>query len=459
MIKYLFSFLLMLGFCSMASDKPNIIYILADDLGIGDLGTYGQKIIKTPHLDQMAAEGMKFHQHYSGSTVCAPSRSVLLTGKTSGHAQIRANSPNGKYEFGQTPLAAGTQSIPTMLKDAGYATGVFGKWGLGYTHNSGNPALQGVDEFYGFKCQKHAHHYYPEFLLKNDEKVMLNKKVYAHDIIHREAEAFVRKNAENKQAFFLYLAEIIPHADLDVPADSMAEYDGKIKETKTFKGNRFYYPQDKPRTAFAAMVTRMDKDIGVLMNLLKELGIDDNTIVMFSSDNGCHIEGGADPEFFGSNGIFTGHKRDFYEGGIRTPFIVRWPSKIKAGSESNHISAFWDIMPTFAEIAGAKAPADVNGISMTPTLFAKGSQPAHRSLYWEIDLHESKRALRMGDWKLIKLFINNPEKKQTLLFNLKKDPAEQNNLAPQYPEIVQKLEKEMDTSRTPSKESPLFSKK
>ena len=438
------------------ADKPNIIYILADDLGIGDLGTYGQKIIKTPRLDQLAAEGMKFQQHYSGSTVCAPSRAVLFTGKTSGYTQIRANSVNGTYEFGQTRLKEGTYTITKMLKDAGYATGVYGKWGMGYTDTQGDPSVHGVDEFYGFKCQKHAHHYYPDFVWHNNEKVELGGKVYAHDIIHREAESFVRKHAENDQPFFLYLAEIIPHADLDVPVDSMAQYDGKITEVTSFEGDRWYYPQEKPRTAFAGMVTRMDKDIGKLMDLLKELGIDDNTIVMFSSDNGSHTEGGADPEFFGSNGPFTGHKRDFFEGGIRTPFIVRWPGKIQAGSESEHISAFWDIMPTFADLTGTKAVKDTNGISMLPTLLQQGKQKTHRSLYWEITLRDGQQALRMGDWKLVKLRVNNPKLNKSYLFNLKNDPAEQNNLVNQYPEIVQKLEKEMSLSRTNSEQFPLF---
>jgi arylsulfatase A-like enzyme len=404
------------------ADKPNIIYILADDLGYGDLGCYGQEKISTPHIDKMASEGMLFTQHYSGATVCAPSRSSLMTGLHTGHTYIRGNK-EVKPE-GQAPLPAEAYTIAELMKEAGYTTGAFGKWGLGMNATEGSPLAQGFDEFFGYLCQRVAHRYYPEYLWHNDEKFYLegnnwtDKVVYAPDIIHQRSLDFIR---ENKDApFFLYIPHVAPHAELIAPEDKFMEmYEGKFEETpfgfdnpKTVHGGNDYgtpnfavegyAPQEKPRTVFAAMVSRLDQQVGDVLNLLNELGIAENTIVIFTSDNGPHQEGGADPDFFNSAGPLKGYKRDLYEGGIRVPFIAWWPGTIEANSKSDHISAFWDFMPTIADITGTELTREIDGISYLPTLLnKKDEQKQHDFLYWEFHELKGRQAVRKDDWKLV----------------------------------------------------------
>lgn len=459
-------------------EKPNIIYILADDLGYGDLGCYGQQRIKTPNLDRMASQGMLFTQHYSGCAVCAPSRSALMTGQHTGHTYIRGNK-EVKPE-GQEPLAGSVITVAEVLKEAGYATGAFGKWGLGMADSEGNPNKQGFDEFFGYLCQRYAHRYYPEYLWDNDQKYLLegndwnNKKNYAPDVIQERALNFIRENKE--KPFFAYIPMVLPHAELIAPEDSfLTMYNGQFEERPwgfenkddPHKGNdygsgnfevRGYAPVKNPKAMFAAMVSRIDHQMGQILTLIDELGIADNTIVIFTSDNGPHQEGGADPDFFNSNGGLRGYKRDLYEGGIRVPMIVKWPSKIKPGTKTDHISAFWDIMPTLAEVAGTKAPENIDGLSFLPVLTGQDSQQQHDALYWEFHELRGRQAVRKGDWKLVKYNVLDTGKTTTELYNLKTDVAEQNNLAAQHPDIVNELAGIMGKSRSNSELFPFIEK-
>ncbi len=441
--------------CSKAAftPKPNIIFILADDLGYGDLGSYGQRIIQTPNIDRMVAEGLKFTDHYAGSTVCAPSRCSLMTGMHTGHARVRGNYPNGPFGFGAgLELRPEDVTVAELLKEAGYKTGLFGKWGLGMDKTTGRPDLQGFDEWFGYLNQGHAHFYYPEYLWKNGEKIYLEgnknggRKQYSHDLITEEAMEFIEKNSAGP--FFLYLAYTIPHAELLVPEDSLKEYRGKFEETPYRNNGRGgmggYASQATPRAAFAAMVSRMDRDVGRILDQLKALGIDDNTLVLFSSDNGPHLEGGADPDFFKSNGQLRGYKRDLYEGGIRVPMIARWPATIKPGTVTHHASAFWDFLPTACDLAGVQAPKNIDGISFLPTLLGK-RQKEHEYLYWEF--HERKatdQAVRMGDWKAVR----HGAKGAIELYDLKHDVAENHNVAGEHPDIVAKAKNILTHART-----------
>jgi len=430
--------------------KTNIIFILADDLGYVDLGCYGQKDIETPNIDKLAAEGIRFTDHYAGSTVCAPSRCCLMTGKHTGHAYIRGN--REVKPMGQEPLPAGTVTVAGLLKDAGYATALTGKWGLGASGSVGIPNRQGFDYFYGYLCQRHAHNYYPEFLFRNEERVPLEgnrvenprpdgagvaveKTQYSHDLIVKESLAFIARNST--KPFFLYLALTIPHANNE------AGKEGMEVPTDAPYSNRNWPAQQKNH---AAMITRMDSDIGTIMAQLKEFGIDENTLVIFSSDNGPHREGGADPEFFKSSGPLRGIKRDLYEGGIRVPMIARWPGKIHEGAVSDHVSAFWDFLPTAAEIAGVRVPGNIDGISYLPALLGK-EQRKHEFLYWEF--HEgraSKQAVRMGKWKAVRLRPSAPLE----LYDLSTDKGEKNNIASIFPDIVKKIEDYLKGARTES---------
>ena len=443
---------------------PNIIYILADDLGYGDLGCYGQTLIKTPHIDRLAAEGMRFTRHYAGCTVSAPSRSSLVTGLHTGHTPIRGNKehlPEGQY-----PQPGHTYTIGKMLQAGGYTTGCFGKWGLGYPASEGAPENQGFDEFFGFNCQRIAHNYYPYYLWHNNDTVWLKgnegfqTNEYAPDLIHSEAMKFIRNN-KNKP-FFAFLTYILPHAELVSPADSiMAMYHDVFPETP-FQGvdsgpqykNGGYGSTPHPKADFAAMVTRLDAYVGEIMAELKESGLDKNTIVMFSSDNGPHREGGADPDFFRSYGPLRGVKRDLYEGGIRVPMIAWYPAKIKAGATAEHISAFWDVMPTLAELTGTKAAENTDGISFLPTLTGKSKQQKHAYLYWEFHEQGGKIALNKGDWKAIWLNVNNPERTTVELYDLSKDTHEDNNIAASHPEIIAEMEQLMRKSRIDSEAFP-----
>lgn len=470
-------FMLITAGCRTTHNKskfmPNIVYILADDLGIGDLGCYGQIIIHTPNIDWLASEGMRFTNHYSGSTVCAPSRSVLLTGQHTGHTPIRDNKPY--LDEGQFPMKAEALTIAEMLKEAGYTTGAFGKWGLGFVGTEGDPNTQGFDEFFGYNCQKYAHRYYPEYLWHNDKKVYLegndwtHKVTYAPDVIHQRVLDFIGSN--KKQPFFLYYPSTLPHAELIVPDDKiLAQYLGKFDEipypgqnTKVGLNEASYgpemnidayCPQEHPKATYAAMVSRLDQHVGEVIQKLKETGLFENTIILFASDNGIHKEGGIQPEDFNSNSIYRGAKRDLYEGGIKSPMIACWPGKIEPESETNHISAFWDIMPTLAELTGLDPPEDIDGISFLPTLRKDGIQQKHENLYWEFHPQGGKQAVRKGPWKAIRLNYLKPDKTTIELYNLDNDPSEVLNLADKYPEKIIEMIRIMDEEHTTSADFP-----
>ena len=441
--------------------KPNIIYILADDLGYGDLSCYGQKHFQTPNLDRMAKEGMLFTQHYAGCAVSAPSRSSLMTGLNTGHTPVRGNMEVG--EEGQWPLPAETITFPKLLKEAGYVTAAFGKWGLGFPGSTGDPNKMGFDRFFGFNCQRLAHNYYPDHLWDNQEKIVLENnggdqmEDYAPDLIHKQALLFIEKN--KSKPFFIYYASTIPHAELMVPEKYLAKFRGKFPPEKKFKGTDAgakgfrtgpYGSQAETHAAFAAMITLLDKQVGELLAKLKELGLDKNTIVLFSSDNGPHLEGGADPDYFDSNGPLRGYKRDLYEGGIREPMIVWWPGKIKKGATTNHLSAFWDVLPTLTELTGIPTPANTDGISFLPTLLGQSGQKEHETMYWEFHEQDGRQAIRKGNWKLVRYKVLIPAKTTTELYDLSKDLGETSNIADQHPEIVADLMKIMAQSRVPS---------
>jgi len=444
-----------------APEKPNIIYILADDLGYGDLGCYGQTKIHTPHIDRIAGEGIRFTQHYAGCTVSAPSRSSLVTGLHTGHTPIRGNKEH--QPEGQHPQPGDTYTIGKMLQEGGYATGCFGKWGLGYPGSEGAPENQGFDTFFGYNCQALAHNYYPYYLWHNRDTVWLKGNEgtatndYAPDIIQQQALKFIRDNSE--KSFFAFLTYVLPHAELISPRDSILEmYSGKFEETphtgvdaghpRYRKGG--YGSSMQPRADFASMVTRLDAYVGEIMALLEELGLDKNTIVIFTSDNGPHMEGGADPVFFNSGGPLRGTKRDLYEGGIRVPFIARYPAMIKAGSVSDHISAFWDTMATFAELTCTNAAENTDGISFLPALTGQGEQEQHDFFYWEFHEQDGKKAVRKGNWKGIRLNVGKPDESLFELYDLLNDLHEDNNIADRHPEIVAELNRIMEESRSPS---------
>ncbi len=434
--------------------KPNIVVILADDLGYGEVGCFGQKKIRTPSIDALAAEGMRLTRHYSGSTVCAPSRCVLLTGKHTGHAFIR---DNGELPTeGQRPIPAGTATIGRMLQDAGYETAVIGKWGLGGPGSSGEPNKQGFDHWFGYLCQRHAHNYYPKYLWRNGKKEKLDGNTrgltgrhYAPDLMEKDALRFIRRN--RKKPFFLYLATPVPHVAVQAPEDSLDEYRGKWDDPP-YDGSKGYLPHPAPRAGYAAMVTRMDRTVGRITALLKELGLDNDTIVFFTSDNGPTFCGGADSAFFESAGPFRGLKCSLYEGGIRVPMIVRWPGRVEPGTTSDHVSAFQDFMPTLAGISGSQTPSDMDGISLLPTLLGRGEQKKHDYLYWE---YRSRRcqAVRMGDWKA----VYHIRQDRFELYNLADDIGESQNIASRHPDTARTMKEIMRTARTESKEFPLAS--
>lgn len=442
------------------TDKPNIIFILADDLGYGDVSCLGQKHFQTPNIDRLAAEGMTFTQHYAGTTVCSPSRSVLMTGQHSGHTPIRGNRRDDK---GNWPLPAEALTVAEILQQNGYVTGAFGKWGLGYPGSPGDPNNQGFDVFFGYNDQTLAHNYYPYFLNHNQDTVWLEnnkgnaKGTYGPVPIHRQALKFLEENKD--RPFFMYYPSVIPHAELFAPEEYMEKYRGKFLPEKSYEGADEGHPrykkggygsQPEAHAAFAAMVNLLDDQVGEIMAKLKELGIDERTLVIFSSDNGPHLEGGADPDYFDSNGPFRGYKRDLYEGGIRMPTFARWPGKIRAGSSTDHISAFQDFLPTVAELIGAGTPENIDGISYLPTLLGQPGQKEHDYLYWEFEEKNGRLAVRKGDWKLVRYDVFSPEKTTTELYNLKSDPGEENNVAGDNPELVNELLELMNHSRTPN---------
>lgn len=464
-ITFLFLVFFLVACQNKKQQKPNIIYILADDLGYGDLGCYGQKIIHTPHIDRMASEGMRFSQHYAGCTVSAPSRCSLLTGLHTGHSYIRGNKE--VLPEGQEPLPEGTYTLSRMMQESGYVTGCFGKWGLGFPNSSGEPNKQGFDEFWGYNCQRLSHRYYPYYIWHNSEKIPLERnedgvsdpKVYAQDLIQEQALQFIRDH--KNEPFFMYVSALLPHAELISPKDSIyAMYEDVLPETSVYHGVDSgvnyrmgnYGSSMKPHADFASMITRLDAYVGQIMDELRKNGLDKNTLVIFASDNGPHQEGGADPDFFKSYGDLKGYKRDVYEGGIRVPMIAWMPEKIAAGTTTDHISAFWDVMPTFAELVGCEL-AKTDGISFLPTLFSCGEQRQHDYLYWEFHELGGRQALRCGDWKIIRQPLQDSSQTRIELYNLKDDLHEDNNLALQYPEKVAELVALLDSVRT---ESALF---
>ncbi len=421
-----------------AERKPNIIFILADDLGYGDLSCYGQAKFATANIDRLAKEGMLFRQHYSGSTVCAPSRCSLMTGYHMGHAYVRGNASEGKG----IPLRLEDVTVAELLQKAGYKTGLYGKWGLGVEGTTGHPNRQGFDEFFGYLNQAHAHYYYTDHLFRNETKVLLEKGQYSHDLIMDEALGFVRRNRTNP--FFLYLAVTIPHASMEVPEDSIAPFRDEFEE-QPFAPGQHYSAQPTPNAAFAAMVSRLDQGVGRLLKLLEESGLDRDTIIFFSSDNGPHKEGGRSPDYFHSSGPFRGIKRDLYEGGIRVPLLARWPGKIKAGAVSEHVSAFWDFLPTACQLAGAPIPKQLDGISMMHDLSGR-RQKRHDYLYWEFYERGFQQAVREGNWKAVKLAPAQPAE----LYDLGSDISESRNVAAENPKVVKRLENIMRRARTES---------
>ncbi|MGE5294103.1 MAG: arylsulfatase [Solirubrobacterales bacterium] len=434
--------------------KPNIVFILADDLGYGDLGCYGQTLIRTPNLDQMAAEGMRFTDHYAGSTVCAPSRCCLMTGLHTGHAYVRGNTEI--RPMGQLPLPAETPTLPRMLQQAGYTTALIGKWGLGGPGSSGTPNNQGFDYFFGFLCQRHAHNHYPAFLFRNDERVPLRNVVegdspdgtgvatskveYAYDLMEEEALGFVEANKD--RPFFLYLAVTLPHANNEAGRNGMEVPDfGEYAEKD--------WPQaEKGR---AAMISRLDRGVGRLLRRVKNLGLDENTLVFFTSDNGPHREGGSDPNFFASSGPLRGIKRDLYEGGIRVPLIARWPGRIEAGAVTDSVSASWDFFPTLAALVDGQVPANTDGVCMTPTLLGgRRKQEQHEYLYWEFHERGLAQAVRWGQWKAIRLPSGALE-----LYDLATDLGETADVAADHPDVVKKIRTYLAAARIESVYWPL----
>ncbi len=439
-----------LSLAAVAAERPNIIFILADDQGYGELGSYGQKLIETPHIDQMAADGMRFTQFYAGSPVCAPSRSVLMTGLHTGHTRVRGNVGNRPPEV--QILQAEDVIIPRILKQAGYTTGIIGKWGLGSATDAGDPLKQGFDYHFGFLSQTHAHNHYADFLWRNNQRVALpnvikqvgategagyatKPVVYVNDLFFEDAQAFIEKNKE--APFFLYLALTTPHAN-----NERTEVLGDGNEVPDY-GPYADRPWHDSLKGHAAMITRMDRQVGELLGHLRKLGLEKNTLVIFSSDNGAHNEGGPDydPAFFNASGPLSGLKRSLFDGGIRVPFVAHWPDRVKPGAVSGHVGYFGDMMGTFAELAGASLPQETDGLSIVPTLLGRGEQPAHDFLYWEFYENGVSQAVLMdGRWKAIRLrTLDAP----IFLFDLKNDIAEKTDVAAKHPDLISRAAEAM----------------
>ena len=486
----IFIFTLILFSCEKSNTPPNIIYILADDLGYGELGVYGQKIIVTPHIDELANNGMIFTDHYSGSPVCAPSRSVFITGQHTGNTPIRGNDEwtergdtwNYQAMFddpsleGQRPISKNTITIAEVLKSAGYVTGMVGKWGLGAPYTEGTPNKQGFDFFYGYNCQRQAHTLFPMHLWRNEERDILNNKNipphanlkegsnpndessyvdfhlndYAPELMHNEALNFIDDNKDSP--FFLYYASPLPHVPLQAPKKWINYYKRKFGDEKPYTG-KSYFPSHAPRATYAAMISYLDEQVGDLIKKLKEINQLDNTLIIFTSDNGPTYTGGADTRYFDSANPFKtelGWAKGFVnEGGIRVPMIASWPTKIKPGSKSNQISAFQDMMPTFCDIIGIDVPLNIDGISIKPTLLGNFQKVTHEYLYWEFPAYKGQQAVRMGKWKGIRknIFEGNMSIE---LYDISIDKQEQNDVAMVYPKIVEKISQIMIQSHSPS---------
>jgi arylsulfatase A-like enzyme len=417
--------------------QPNIVFILADDMAMGDLGCYGQKLIETPRLDRMAADGTRFTQAYSGTSVCAPSRSSLMTGLHMGHCPIRAN--REIQPEGQMPLPAGTLTVAQVLKDAGYSTACVGKWGMGMFDTTGSPLKVGFDHFFGYNCQRHAHSYFPSYLYNDDQRRELDGKTYAQNLIENDALAWVRNQKD--KPFFLFYAATLPHGKYEI--DSLGQY-----------ADKDWTPLQK---TYAAMVTRLDSDVGRLLDLLAEMKIDDNTLVIFAGDNGSSFAPNSEiGRLFEQAGGLRGYKRGMYEGGLRQAAIARWPGQVPAGRVCNEPWAFWDFLPTAAQLAGAKIPATahVDGLSLV-SLLKGGDAPEREYFYWELHEGKSIQAVRFGEWKAVRNGIRLPLE----LYDLAKDPAEQNNVAAEHPELVAKAEQLMKAARVDNEAFPLVAAK
>jgi arylsulfatase A-like enzyme len=422
------------GAAGAGERKPNIVYIMADDLGYGDLGCYGQKLIRTPNIDRLASQGTRFTDCYSGSTVCAPSRCSLMTGLHTGHCHIRGNA--------LVPLRPEDRTVAEVLKAGGYATGIIGKWGLGEPDTDGVPNRKGFDEWYGYLNQVHAHNYYPDYLWENEMRAPLDGKTYTHDLFTARALDFLARHKDHP--FFLCLTYTVPHANNEKGAAT-----GNGMEVPAFDPYADESWPD-PEKGRAAMITRLDTDVGRLMEKLSELGLENDTVVFFTSDNGPHREGGSSAAFFQSSGPLRGIKRDLYDGGIRVPMLVRWPGQVKAGETSGQVWAFWDFLPTAAEIAGAQAPDGIDGLSMLPALLGR-PQKGHEYLYWEFHENGFKQAIRTGKWKVVKLAPSTPAE----VYDIEADPSESKDVSGDNPELVANAETWFKEARTDSKEFPV----
>jgi arylsulfatase A len=439
--------------------RPNIVLIVADDLGCFELGCYGQTRIKTPQIDQLAARGMKFTHFYAGSAVCAPSRCALLTGQHMGHATVRNNRQYRPGEEGQFPLRAEDVTLARLLKSQGYVTAGLGKWGLGNWDTTGSPLKHGFDYFFGYNCQRHAHSHYPPYVYRNGQRVELpgndgkTGRHYTQDLFEAEALAFLERNKD--RPFFLYLPFIVPHVAIQVPEDSLQEYRGKLGDDPPYTGGKGYLPHPAPRAGYAAMVTRMDRSVGRIIAKLQELGLEKKTLVLFTSDNGpTHNVGGADSTFFQSAGPLRGWKGSLYEGGIRVPFIAYWPGVIPAGTVCHHRFYFPDILPTICDLAGIEVRHPIDGLSFWPTLSGRGKQKQHEFLYWEFPGYGGQQAIIVGDWKAVRQNLVRGTIK-TELYHLGQDEGEKRDVAAQYPEVVARLEKLMQEQHRASPDFPL----
>jgi arylsulfatase len=459
MLRFIACLAVLVGFALPAfaeEKKPNIIFILADDLGCFELGCYGQTKIKTPNIDKLAQGGVKFTTFYAGCPVCAPSRCTLMTGKHTGHATIRNNKE--VQPEGQHPIRAEDVTLAELLKARGYATGAMGKWGLGMWDSSGSPLKHGFDLFIGYNCQRHAHSHYPTYIWRNDKRIELKDndgktgKQYTQDIFETEALAFIEAN--KAKPFFLYLPFTVPHVAVQVPEDSLDEYKGKLGDDPAYDGKKGYQPHPTPHAAYAAMVTRMDRSVGRIVEKVKALGLERDTLIIFTSDNGpTHNVGGADSEFFKSAGKLRGLKGSVYEGGIRVPFIASWPGTIKPGTRDGRFY-FPDVLPTLCDVAGAKVPEKLDGISLWPTLSGQGQQSLHDFLYWEFPAYGGQQAVIMREWKAVRQNLAKGVVK-TELYNLAKDESEKDDVAAKEPEMLARLEKLLKEQHTPNPDFPL----
>jgi arylsulfatase A len=440
--------------------KPNIIFILADDLGYGDVGCYGQQKIATPNIDRLAKQGIRFTQFYAGTAVCSPSRASLMTGLHTGHTAVRGNKrtpPEGQY-----PLPASAKTFVEELRNQGYTTAAFGKWGLGGINSTGDPLNQGFDKFYGYIDQTLAHNYYPDHLWDNHQRIELRgnlktDSVYSADLIHQQAMQFLK--SKHTQPFFAYLTYTLPHADVIVPHDKVYDYYVKKFAEKPAQlksgDNEQHHFDPYPHAAFAAMVAKLDKQVGDVMELVKKKGISKNTLIVFTSDNGPHRENGGDPDFFNSSGPLRGIKRDMYEGGIRVPMIAVWQGKIKPGI-SKQVGAFWDFYPTFQQLAGLTPSKEVDGISILPTLLGKKNQQQHKYYYWEFHESGGRQGVLLGNWKGIRLNVSTITDPPIELYDLKTDIGEKQDIATKHPDIVKQIDAIMKEAHQANKDWPLL---